>query len=73
VSNWVDYIEEAAHLNIYFGSGHGPATEFVEVEREEGTIQLDFNADGYLIGVSVSGRIEKMIPADFLAHFANPS
>ena len=74
VSDWVDYIEDAAQLNIYLGSGHGPATDFVLVERETGSsIDLAFNEDGYLIGITVIGQIEKMIPADFLAHFAQPS
>jgi hypothetical protein len=73
VSNWVDYIEDANQLNIYFGEGHGPATDFVSVERETGSIDLAFNQDGQLIMIAVVGQIEKMIPSDFLADIANPS
>lgn len=69
----VDYIEEAADFRIYLGEGLGPSEDIVVVERDEGSIHLEFNQRGQLIAIGVIGQVEKIVPPDFIANFANPS
>ena len=69
----IHYNPDAAALHIFFASGVGPAMDFVDVEREAGTFQLDFNGDGQLIGIIAIGQIEKMFPQQFLDEVATRS
>lgn len=46
---------DAAYFPVAGQIGPGHAVENVVIERSAGTVVLDFDADGYLLGVEVVG------------------
>lgn len=67
----IDYSSETNDLRINLDEGVGPSEDTVIVDREEGSIHLEFNRDGQLYGIGVIGTVEKLIPPRFLERFAN--
>jgi hypothetical protein len=45
----------------------------VIVDREEGSVHLEFKRDGQLIGIGVHGDIDRLIPGQFLVDIAKPA
>lgn len=51
----VDHSADAAYFPIATSIGAGDSVETLIVERPQGTLVLDFDADGRLLGVEVLG------------------
>jgi len=67
----VEYSHETGDLWINLDEGAGPAEDIVVVDRDEGSIHLQFNRDGQLYSIWVIGTIERLVPPKFLKRFAN--
>lgn len=51
----VDHSVDAAYFPIATSIGDGESVENLIIERPQGTLLLDFDADGRLLGVEVLG------------------
>lgn len=67
----VDYLTETNELRIYLDEGAGPSEDTVVVERDEGSIHLEFNRHGQLYSMGIIGSVERLVPPAFLDRFAN--
>jgi uncharacterized protein YuzE len=59
----VDHAADAAYLYVAPSIGAGESVENVIVERPQGTIVLDFDAEGHLLGVEIIGATTLLTPA----------
>ncbi len=59
----IDHVADAAYFPIAPSISAGEVVENVVIERAQGTIVLDFDAEGRLLGVEVLGAAALLTPA----------
>ena len=59
----VDHSADAAYLSVAPSIGAGESVENVLIERAQGTIVLDFDAEGRLLGVEILSATALLTPA----------
>lgn len=59
----VDHSSDAAYLPVAPTIGAGESVENVLIERDQGTIVLDFDVQGRLLGVEILGATGLLTPA----------
>jgi len=58
----IDHSADAAYFSVAPTVDAGESVENVVIERAKGTIVLDFDADGRLLGVEVLGATSLLTP-----------